>query len=266
MTSTAPTSTRMHLPIHNACGSVLSVPELVSFHHQSNQGISSSHVVASVVKKNAEPVKEDAPLGTQEMDELTHGMKSVSVFISGHSFSLNAHAFQQLKSLPWKKSSSNQLTLNTDPNLFEILVHYVLFQQLPNNKTLSVHDKEELEAMASRIGMTELSTHMKARSGSFRNSFRRSSSSMILGSSKRSILSESSIPSIKASSSHDTEPTADEQDSNASWDSPKSLSSSTNNTPTNNVSEQWMKQPAAPLEKRGWFGRKVKKDIDGFWA
>lgn len=97
---------------------------------------------------------------------------TVSVAVSGHFFSLDQRIFHQLKKLPWK-SDGGRITLRASPELFEIIVNFLLFKMLPNAKLLSSHDKEELENMVQLLDLTELACHIMGRN-SFRN-FRKAS-------------------------------------------------------------------------------------------
>lgn len=88
---------------------------------------------------------------------------NIDVSISGVRFSLDQSTFEKLRQLPWQLEQgafSNQVSysLSTSPELFDILVHHVLFGALPH--AMTEHDIEELEVMALSLGLLDLSNHL----------------------------------------------------------------------------------------------------------
>jgi hypothetical protein len=86
----------------------------------------------------------------------------VSIQVSGASFTLNQTVFRQLDKLPWSVDECTGVySLGTSPDLFEIILNYVLFQSLPNFNLLSTSDVEELEPMVLITGLTALHAHLE---------------------------------------------------------------------------------------------------------
>lgn len=103
--------------------------------------------------------------------------ESINVSISGVLFSLDQPTFDKLRKLPWQtdeatSSSANDddddddvdcpvasYSLSTSPELFDILVHHVLFGTLP--PSMAEHDMEELEIMALSLGLQGLAQHLQ---------------------------------------------------------------------------------------------------------
>jgi hypothetical protein len=104
---------------------------------------------------------------------VTTAKPNITVSISGVKFSLNQCTFEKLRQLPWQSEGGNcggplmghnegkdmvSYSLSTSPELFDILVHHVLFGALPH--ALTEHDIEELEVMALSLGLTDLVNHL----------------------------------------------------------------------------------------------------------
>jgi hypothetical protein len=129
-----------------------------------------------------------------------HSADDIHIQVSGASFTLNPAVFRQLEKLPWSVVRTNNVngnnvtvttsySLGTSPDLFEILLNYVLFESLPDIKLLSSSDMEELEPMVLILSLTGLHAHlinkrdwdytlkMKKTLLSSRSSFRRMNSS-----------------------------------------------------------------------------------------
>jgi hypothetical protein len=89
----------------------------------------------------------------------------IHIQVSGASFILNPAVFQKLEKLPWTVINFNDnnvmYSLGTSPDLFEILVNYVLFESLPDMKLLSQSDIEELEPMVLITGLQGLQNHLE---------------------------------------------------------------------------------------------------------
>jgi hypothetical protein len=91
----------------------------------------------------------------------------IHIQVSGASFILNPTVFRQLENLPWSLVSNcndeNNVvySLGTSPDLFEIVLNYVLFESLPNMKLLSQSDIEELEPMVLITGLQGLQNHLE---------------------------------------------------------------------------------------------------------
>jgi hypothetical protein len=91
----------------------------------------------------------------------------IHIQVSGVSFILNPTIFRQLEKLPWSlvnnTNDDNKMvySLGTDPDLFEIVLNYVLFESLPNMKLLSQSDIEELEPMVMILGLQVLQNHLE---------------------------------------------------------------------------------------------------------
>lgn len=90
----------------------------------------------------------------------------LQVSISGVIFSLDPSTFEKLRKLPWKEEVSASVddetgasySLSTSPELFDCLVHHVLFGTLP--PSMAEHDMEELEIMALSLGLSDLAQHL----------------------------------------------------------------------------------------------------------
>jgi hypothetical protein len=91
----------------------------------------------------------------------------IHIQVSGASFILNPTVFRQLEKLPWSLVNNTNddnnvvYSLGTSPDLFEILLNYVLFESLPNMKLLSQSDIEELEPMVLITGLQGLQNHLE---------------------------------------------------------------------------------------------------------
>jgi hypothetical protein len=93
----------------------------------------------------------------------------IHIQVSGASFILNPTVFRQLEKLPWSINVNNSnndenhvvYSLGASPDLFEIMLNYVLFESLPNVKLLSQSDIEELEPMVLITGLQGLQNHLE---------------------------------------------------------------------------------------------------------
>jgi hypothetical protein len=92
----------------------------------------------------------------------------IYIQVSGVSFILNPNVFRQLEKLPWSlvnntNNDGNNVmySLGTSPDLFEIILNYVLFESLPNLKLLSQSEIEELEPMVLITGLQGLQNHLE---------------------------------------------------------------------------------------------------------
>ena len=93
---------------------------------------------------------------------------AVHVLVSGHHFSVDQDVFSQLQKLPWQKSSDGTPGLRASADMFEIVLNYLVFKTLPDTNSMSPGDKDGLELMALKLGLTELSSHARAKSSSIR--------------------------------------------------------------------------------------------------
>ena len=135
------------------------VPDLLSFDSWENETMA----VMSSTTVSTSP-------SAASMDDGIH------VSISGVLFSLDPPTFDKLRKLPWQtdeatSSSANDdddvdvdcpvasYSLSTSPELFDILVHHVLFGTLP--PSMAEHDMEELEIMALSLGLQGLAQHLQ---------------------------------------------------------------------------------------------------------
>jgi hypothetical protein len=105
------------------------------------------------------------------------------VSIAGVLFSLDASTFDKIRSLPWQPASAAtadkhnksgnsssddddddggiDYSLSTSPELFDVLVHHVLFGSLPSAvRNWTQADQEELEVMALSLDLTTLAEHI----------------------------------------------------------------------------------------------------------
>eukprot|EP00537_Pseudo-nitzschia_pungens_P002186 CAMPEP_0172362046 /NCGR_PEP_ID=MMETSP1060-20121228/5756_1 /TAXON_ID=37318 /ORGANISM="Pseudo-nitzschia pungens, Strain cf. cingulata" /LENGTH=461 /DNA_ID=CAMNT_0013084465 /DNA_START=164 /DNA_END=1549 /DNA_ORIENTATION=- len=75
---------------------------------------------------------------------------NVTVEVSGSQFCIVPHLFQHIESLPWKKNklpsigTKATLKLNANPDLFECVLQFFLYGNLPDPKTLSTHRAKRL--------------------------------------------------------------------------------------------------------------------------
>ena len=120
---------------------------------------------------------------------------TVHVVVSGTHFSVDHDVFSKLKNLPWENSPDGSMqTLGTSAGLFEIVLNFLLFKTLPDARSISSVEKEELEVMALQLGLTELASHATARS-SFRSRRRTSSTTSQLSDAALSVPgSEPGVP------------------------------------------------------------------------
>jgi hypothetical protein len=87
--------------------------------------------------------------------------KLVHVSVMGAPFMLEPIVFEKLSRLPWQSNDTGLdcFSLNTSPELFEVLINHVIYKTLPNN--LSQNDIEELEPMAILLGLQVLENHLQ---------------------------------------------------------------------------------------------------------
>ncbi|KAL7566047.1 hypothetical protein ACA910_011060 [Epithemia clementina (nom. ined.)] len=122
---------------------------------------------------------------------------TVQVAVSGTLFSVDKEVFSRLKKLPWESSADGSIhSLKTSPDSFEIVLNYLLFQTLPDVRSMSAGDKEELEALASQSGLTELASHATARTSFLQR--RRSSTTCQKSDASISIAQAPDSPKSKA--------------------------------------------------------------------
>ena len=130
------------------------VPDLLSFDSWENETTAMSSTTLSTSPSSA------------SMDD------SIHVSISGVIFSLDPATFDKLRKLPWqteeaRPSSDDEdddipvasYSLSTSPELFDILLHHVLFGTLP--PSMAAHDMEELEIMALSLDLQSLVQHLQ---------------------------------------------------------------------------------------------------------
>lgn len=86
------------------------------------------------------------------------------VSVSGVIFSLKASTFAKLNNLPWtwlqEPTGFEGYSLETSPVLFELLLNYIMFGNLPKLADMSLADAEELEPLASILRLEELRCHL----------------------------------------------------------------------------------------------------------
>ena len=91
---------------------------------------------------------------------------AILVSISGVLFSLDPSTFDKLRQLPWKDEECPSVddapvasySLLTSPEIFDCLLHHILFGTLPS--AMPEHDMEELEIMALSLGLSDLAQHL----------------------------------------------------------------------------------------------------------
>lgn len=113
----------------------------------------------------------------------------IHIQVSGSSFLLNPTVFRQLEKLPWSLVNNTNddnnvvYSLGTSPDLFEIILNYVLFESLPSLKLLSKSDIEELDPMVIITGLQGLQNHLEKKDLKNKlmlgRSFRRSQSAVV---------------------------------------------------------------------------------------
>jgi hypothetical protein len=143
------------------------IPDLLSFDSWENDTSISASGASSSASSSAEA-------GRGRTTKQDKGVAMVVVSIAGVLFSLDAVTFDKIRSLPWQAAATTdhptdddddhvQYSLSTSPELFDVLVHHVLFGSLPTVASLrrwSEADQEELEIMALSLSLTELAEHM----------------------------------------------------------------------------------------------------------
>ena len=137
------------------------VPDLLSFDSWGNETMAmtaSSETLSSASSLGGDADQHDVP-----------------VSISGVIFTLDPSTFDKLRKLPWKPSDAEDesaaFSLSTSPELFDVLVHHVLFGTLP--PAMAEHDMEELEIMALSLGLQSLAQHVSNSQPTQRRSFLR---------------------------------------------------------------------------------------------
>lgn len=123
---------------------------------------------------------------------------TVQVSVSGVIFSLHASIFQRLEKLPWKLVTSDtsvsavvsgdkvrpHFNLDTSPDLFEMILNFLMFAKLPVLSELRTSDVEELELLAAILELHDLQQHLEKKNRvPFRCHAASSSSSSSTGSS-----------------------------------------------------------------------------------
>ena len=139
----------IHIPDHHRAVPT-EVPDLLSFDSWGSDNLAalSSTTTSSA---NSSLAGDEAP--------------NICVSISGVIFSLDMTTFDKLRQLPWQKEEGSRddaeavsYSLSTSPELFDALVHHILFGALPH--AMSKHDMEELEIMALSLGLSSLAHHV----------------------------------------------------------------------------------------------------------
>lgn len=83
----------------------------------------------------------------------------IRVSVMGTPFMIEPHVFETLSRLPWQSDHQGSYCLNTSPELFEILLDYLVYHSLPDK--MSKNDIEELEPMAIVMGLDDLENHLQ---------------------------------------------------------------------------------------------------------
>jgi hypothetical protein len=160
---------------HSTTRHETSVPDLLSFDSWDYDGDDSNNMVSATSSFTTDTSL--AP-SCDENDPHHHQYQSststpvfatddIHIQVSGASFILNPTVFRQLEKLPWSLVNNTNddnnvvYSLGTSPDLFEIILNYVLFESLPNTKLLSQSDIEELEPMVLITGLQGLQNHLE---------------------------------------------------------------------------------------------------------
>jgi hypothetical protein len=140
---------------------VPSVPDLLSFDSWDYD----STMVSATSSFTDPSYGENEPHHQHSSASISSSVEEVNIQVSGASFILNPTVFRQLEKLPWSVINFNDnnvvYSLGTSPDLFEIILNYVLFESLPDIKLLSQSDIEELEPMVYMTGLQGLQNHLE---------------------------------------------------------------------------------------------------------
>eukprot|EP00977_Amphora_coffeiformis_P021173 scaffold8927_cov176-Amphora_coffeaeformis.AAC.9 len=125
------------------------VVDLLSFDSWENETMAMSASTTTVTSSSSSSVDE-----------------GIRVSISGVLFNLDSSTFDKLRKLPWKEEEISSVddepvasfSLLTSPEIFDCLIHHVLFGTLP--RSMPKHDMEELEVMALSLGLSDLAQHL----------------------------------------------------------------------------------------------------------
>ena len=87
---------------------------------------------------------------------------TIQVLVAGIPYSVPLSLVPRLSQLPWERNRSLPTLC---PRLFEIVLHHLLFQALPNLSKLPDGDTEELETLALLLDLPDLEKHVTRGSG-----------------------------------------------------------------------------------------------------
>lgn len=104
--------------------------------------------------------------------------KHIHLSVSGVIFSVSPFIFERLEKLPWQwpgndGASNRFFYLLTSPDIFEMLLNFIMFGSVPSLSKMSASDIEELEPMAAVLELYDLQRHLEKKNHA--SSYRRAS-------------------------------------------------------------------------------------------
>jgi len=130
-----------------------------------------AHRTASIPPRTPLPIEQSSgqPPSPPQQQQPSPPHKDVTVLVSGTPFNLHPKLFAKMARLPWQLTSKEgKYSLTTSPDIFEILLNYLLFDILPDSNQLSTAELEELEPMALILELYPLEQHLTKRRGPVR--------------------------------------------------------------------------------------------------
>lgn len=180
---------KMMLQKSGSCNSASTtrMPDLLSFDSWDYVGGSSSTSITtatSSVPSFEEDLKASGSSGSNTSSSSTCTVSVpyecvtsnvVTVSVSGATYNLDFATFRKLQALPWMDVESPHSTLmmyqiHMAPQIFEVLLNYAIYVNLPNLQELPSTDQQELETLALVLGFHDLHAHLMRRSYSARSS------------------------------------------------------------------------------------------------
>jgi hypothetical protein len=183
-------------PIHGALPTTVEQPAAAHFQPQQAPLVATGTDSLPIVSENSD--HNDIPIPAPP--------KNITVEVSGSRFCIVPSLFQSIEKLHWK-SSNGVLKLNSDPDVFEMILQYFLFSSLPDSNAMSAQMASELIELVSpldQLAIQPLVRHVKSvidgHAKTKKKNYRRGSSLLKRGISN---LSSMSISSRNKSTSRD---------------------------------------------------------------